>query len=158
MKTRKRTLKVALIICASFLAWIPSSYANDNKKIITIKAGVKAPFDGVLYSKEAHALLVSRTKTTDDRYKLKCELQLGRLRIELAKDTRLKVLELAAEKAAHLATKNLHKTSKGLLLSELKKAKTTPWYKSGAFMFTVGVVVTLTLGSLAVWAVSELRK
>lgn len=123
-----------------------------------MKAGATVPFAGVLYSIKAHALLVSRTKTQDDRYKLKCDLQLGKLRVKMVMNTRLKQIELEAEKASHLATKTLHKQSSSLLLGELKKAKITPWYKSGAFMFTVGVIVTLGLGSLAVWAVSELRK
>lgn len=123
-----------------------------------MKAGSKVPFAGVLYSTEAHALLVSRMMTADDRYKIKCDLKLGKLRIQLKTDTKLRTLELDAEKAAHLATKRLHKQSSSLLLGELKKAKTTPWYRSGSFMFVVGMVVTLTLGSFSVWAVSELRK
>ena len=146
-----------MIICVSCLAWIPSAHAQ-GKDIAVVKAGTKVPFAGVLYSVDAHALLVSRTMTADDRYKLKCDLQLGKLGIKLKTDVKLKALELAAEKAAHGASKDLYKQSKGLLLGELRKSKTTPWYKSGAFMFTVGVIVALTLGSISVWAVSELRK
>lgn len=157
MRWRKRTLRAALIIYVSCLAWTPSAHAQ-SKEIVLVKAGSKTPFTGVLYSVDAHALLVSRTMTADDRYKLKCDLQLGKLQIKLQTNTKLRMLELDAEKAAHLATKKLHKQSSGLLLGELKKAKTTPWYKSTAFMFTVGVVVALTLGSLSVWAVTELRK
>jgi len=145
------------IICASYLVSVPNASA-DSKTIVVVKSGATVPFAGVLYSTKAHALLVSRTKTQDDRHKLKCDLQLGKLRVKLAVNSRLKQIELDAEKAAHLATKTLHKQSSSLLLGELKKSKTTPWYKSGAFMFTMGAIATVALGSLAVWAVSELRK
>jgi hypothetical protein len=139
------------------LVWAPSVRAND-KKIVTIKSGQVAPFAGVLYSNAAHALLVARTKSQDERYKLKCDLQLGKLRVSLDSKLKLKEIELDTERKAHEGTRKLTKQQKDLLLNELKRVKKVPWYKSPVFTFTTGVVVTVGLTALAVYAVDQIRK
>ena len=146
------------LICALCLVSIPSlALADDAKKIVTVKQGAKAPFSGVLYSNAAHALLVARMKATDERYKLKCDLKLGKVRVDLELKASIRGIELDTEKKRHAVTVKLGKQQKDFLLTELKRAKQTPWYRSPVFMFTLGVVLTGSLTVLSVWGVSELK-
>ncbi len=125
---------------------------------MVVKKGSTVPFDGVLYSNAAHALLVARTQTQTERLKLTCDLRFGKLEISSTSALKLKQIELDTEKKSHALTKKLHKQQRDLLLTELKRVKKTPWYRTPVFMFTAGVVVTVGLGALAVWSVTELRK
>lgn len=139
------------------MVWIPSASADD-KKIVAVKQGQQAPFAGVLYSYTAHALLVARTKSENERYKLRCDLQLGKLRVSLDSKLKLKQIALEIERKSHQGTRKLAKQQKDLLLNELKRVEKVPWYKSPVFMFTTGVVVTVGLTALAVYAVDQIRR
>lgn len=116
------------------------------------------PFTGVLYSHTAHALLVARTKSEGERYKLRCDLQLGKLRVSLDSKLKLNQIALETERKSHQGTQKLAKQQKDLLLNELKRVEKVPWYKSPVFMFTTGVVVTVGLTALAVYAVDQIRR
>lgn len=145
-----------MLICASFLAWVPN--ARADKKIVSVKKGQAVPFAGVLYSNEAHALLVARTKSQDERYKLKCDFELGKLKVSTKSQLKLKEIELDTERKSHKISQKLGAQQRDLLLRELKRVKKVFWYKSPVFMFITGIVVTVGLTTLAVYTVDQIRK
>lgn len=146
-----------LSICVACLGLVPATVRAEGK-IQVVKKGKKIPFDGILYSNSAHAILVAKQKTAEHRGKLILELELSKQKVGLQSKLKLSLIELDVEKRKHELTKQLAKDQKSLLLGELAKVKKVPWYKSQTFSFWGGIVLAASITALSIWGASELKK
>lgn len=126
----------------------PSNPGN----VRSIKKGQAAPFDGVIYDIQAHALLVSKTKALQAKLQLELDFLKQRLTLDCESKTRaLKVdLETAAKKLDLEA--QARKQQKDFLLGQVSDATKVPWYREPMFNFTIGFLVCALITGLSVYA------
>jgi hypothetical protein len=127
-------------------------------EIQIVKKGQTTPFDGILYSNNAHALLVSKTKILQESCKLKLDYELKKKEVEYStKLNNLKIENEVLRKKLKI-TSNLNLEQRKYLLKQLEYRVKIPWYKSWQFASIVSVIVTLGLGALSVWGATEIVK
>lgn len=127
-----------------------TSQVQAEPEVQAIQKGKAAPFDGVVYSKAAHAKLVAKLQTSEKRCKLDIKTALAKQKTE--SDGKIRVLKInleVAKKRLEL-TVDLAKTQKKILLATIPRAK-TPWWKSPAFVFWSGVAAGIVVTGLATW-------
>lgn len=125
---------------------------------VALKAGQKAPEDGVFYSNDAHAKLVAKIKTDQARHEQELEYWKRKLKLEM--DTALKLKDVSIDILNQKLTLTIKaaEAREKFLLGEAVKAQTIPWYKSPTFVAVTTVVLTIGVGAFAVWGVDKLRK
>ena len=113
----------------------------------TIQKGAKAPFAGTLFSTEAAANLAVELENKDKQCKIEKDKALEVLSIQHKLQLDLKIAELDALKFKHDQILEIKEDQIGFLES---KFQPTPWYESGEFWFSVGliggIVVTIATG------------
>lgn len=129
-----------------------------QSRIEVIKKGKPAPFDGIIYSNDAHALLVSKTKTM----KLEYDLKLEYLEKKLGIDCNSKLNLLKIDK--NILTKKIEiiedfsQKQKKYLLNQIESNTIIPWYRSWQFVSVTTFLLTVGLGIFSIWGINELKK
>lgn len=123
---------------------------------VVLKAGQKAPKDGVFYSNDAHARLVSKIKIQDSKHKQDLDYWKRKLTLEMNTALKLKGIEIdVLKQRMGLVTKAASASGK-FLLGQVSKARSIPWYKSPTFVAVTTFVLTIGVGAFSVWTVNEL--
>ncbi len=131
---------------------------SNAGRIQRIKKGDRAPFDGVIYDTEAHALLVARTKAFQARLKLELDFLAKRLTLKCQEQTRALQIDLqAAQKKLQLETQ-ARQQQRTYLLGELRKSRKTAWYRQPMFVFSAGFLVSALITGLSVLVFNSVRK
>jgi len=114
--------------------------------------------DGVFYTVEEHAKLVSQIKGSEAKCKARIEYEVKRSTIALTRDL-IKARTEAEYTARQLdgAEAAMFK-QRDLLLAEIAKRKAIPWHKSPAFVATLSVVSTVAVAAFSVWVFRELAQ
>lgn len=131
------------------LCWASNAYGQVQE----IKKGDPSPYDGVVYTVDAHASLVAKLKGFDAKcqaekdyltktLELKYKLDLSKLQID--NETLSKQLQI---------TDKLHDDSKKLLLRQIEEQQKIPWYKTSQFNFWLGVGVSTLVYGIVTWGV-----
>ena len=138
---------------------VPSiAQAQPAPEIQTIKRGSKAPFDGVIYSKEAHAKLVAKLKLQAERAKAERELAVAKAKLE-AQSTlkKLKIDNEVLRKSLKL-TEDVSKKKERLLMDQIKARSTIPWYRTQTFAVVLTAVITAGIIVASGWGFSQISK
>lgn len=121
-----------------------------------IKKGQAVPTDGVFYSKDAHAKLVSKLQTQKKQCNLDKKMAVEKAKTESAgKIARLKI-DLAVTIQKLNLTRESMSAQKKLLLGVIPKRNKQYWWKSTPFLFFSGVVAGIIVSGLATWGATEI--
>jgi hypothetical protein len=154
--------KCISIICVFLLVWTPMiAYAEDTPpapvpkvdlgkvdlgKVSQLRKGQHAPFAGVLLSDDAAARLFADIKFSERE----CQLRLTReLKINtLQLTSQIDMLKLRIDIETTRSTGLLQVRNERIKFLE-KNWRPTPWYESGEFWFSMGVVggILITIGA-----------
>lgn len=133
------------------------SFPSNVHAQAKLTEGKPAPTDGVFYTVKEHAKLVSKI----DKQKKRCQLEkeFVKDKVKLQYNLKLDKLKIDVNTLEYRLSiqKSLYKDNKNLLLKELEKAKTTPWYRHPQFVFWSGFVVSTVAYGLLTWGYTELR-
>lgn len=136
-----------------FLTFSTKVALTDPVKII--KKGEKAPSDGVFYTNDAHAKLISKVKLQAQKCQAEKTFALQKQKISLDSKVASIKIALDVEKAKLKLTANLLKTQKKMLLLTVPKQK-TQWWRKPQFVFWTGFVAAFIATGLATWAALEI--
>lgn len=141
------------MICSGL---IPS--VVQAQEIQTIKQGSKAPFDGVIYSKEAHAKLVAKLKAAEERAKAERELAVAKAKLEAKSElAKLKIDNEVLRKQLKL-TEDASKRKEALLLEQIKERNKVPWYRTQTFAVVLTAVISTGIFVGSAYAYSQISK
>lgn len=131
---------------------------SKPEKIRQVRKGQPAPFDGVIYNNQAHALLVAKMKGSQAKLKLELDFLKQRLVLQCKEQTRSLQIDLqTAQKKLQLETE-ARKQQRKYLLGELNTSKKTPWYREPMFTFCMGFLVAAVITGLSIWGAQSLSK
>ena len=123
--------------------------------IVTIKKGEEAPFSGQLYSPDTAIRWLnymdqyrSKTQLLLDTYKRVCEVELN------YRDSVLVAHKAAAADIKKDLEARLLRVEEQNAILQAELAKGPKWYNSRGFGITLGVVGTLGITALSIWAIS----
>lgn len=125
---------------------------NDKNTVIELKMGRLSPFDGTLLSKDVAEKLFARLKTEDDRCKIKIDHELSLQKIELDRQVKLLELQMQLEKEKNKDLFSLRDERIKWLEQNLKPS---PWYRSGEFLFSMGVLAGIGVSVGVSYAISH---
>lgn len=161
--------KAICVLCAFLLILGPTSaYAEtdpqatrvdvntvDLGKVSQIRKGQHAPFAGILLSEEAAARLFADIKFSEQE----CQLRLTR-------ELKINTLQLTSQlDALNLTLEVETNRTKGLLAVKDERIKfleenwrPSPWYESGEFWFSMGVVGGILITVVSAYAIGQAAK
>lgn len=122
---------------------------NPNESRTELKQGQKAPFDGVLVSKEALAYLLSQMNMI---------VRQGKLALEACEQQCNDKLEIVAQRceirieSAQMVSKaceTAREQDKRIYETALKKSESTPWWKSPMLSAVLGAAAAGTICGVA---------
>lgn len=140
------------MVLITFLICLTSNIKADP---VIIKKGQKVPVDGVFYSNDAHAKLVSKLQTQKKQCELEKSTAVEKAKIQSNATIATLKIDLAIEKQKLQLTRDTMASQKKLLLNILPKEKTS-WWKSPTFVFWSGVVAGIIATGLATWGATEI--
>lgn len=157
-----RAFIIVLLLPAVALAQVPSperetppiqAIPAGEDKIVSLKKGEPAPFDGQLYSPStalrwAHWLM-------QYKYRLVWDVELERKVCTEEKTYRDNLLVIEKDRTSKVETslRTALRESETERLEAEEAARNPPWYSTMEFGMVMGAVVTAGVVALAVWAV-----
>ncbi len=145
-----------LIFAPALSAQELESIPPGDDKIVPLKKGVPAPFDGQLFNPETALRWANWLEQMKTRLTLDVKKAEDVCKVETAHRDRVLKIEkdraAAVEKDLH---ERLHKSEEARLKSE-EAARDRPFYDTVEFGIIVGVLASAGVFSLSVWGASEL--
>jgi|GEM_PF-5296308 len=130
---------LALCLTAS-TAYSPALAAEADRAVL--KAGQKAPFDGVLLTHEALALLVTELDGQVKRLEVRLAAAVSEQKIKAEAEAAKCDAKVEAEKAKAGACEGARAKEQAIYEKALDKANDTPFWKSPTLMTILGIGVT----------------
>jgi hypothetical protein len=129
-----------------------SSIGINLGTVATLQKGDVAPFTGTLLSPSAAAKLLTDLQFTEEQCKLKTDYQLSLLRTDLQLKIDMLQVKLDTQSSLNkdlISIKDKH-------IEYLQSAiEPPPWYESGEFWFTVGLVGGVLVTVAAGYAIGQ---
>lgn len=136
------------MLTTTALCWTPSTARSDEVRVV-VEKGQRAPFSGVLLTREALAELVTGLQRCEDDAKARLDhLQLVR-EAEQDADRRVCRAEVEAEKAKADACQTARSREANVYQDLLKGASRRSWWSSPAFMTVLGVAAGVGVCAVA---------
>jgi len=130
---------------------------NNIYAQVAIQKNSKVNQDGIFYTIDEHAKLVSKIKGMNQKCEIEKEYLTKKLQLQHNLDmSRLKIDNESLSKQLKLS-EQLYKDNKKYLLKELEISKTVKWYKHPSFVFTVGVITTSLVYGLLTYGYTKLK-
>jgi hypothetical protein len=137
-----------------FVSLYPVTVLADSpgKQIITLKKGAHAPFAGTLFSTEAAANLAVEIENKDKQCKIKKDQAIELLSAKHKLQLDLKIAELDTFKYKHEQILEIKNDQIDFLESKFHPA---PWYETGEFWFSMGLVGGILVTIAAGYAIGQ---
>ena len=147
MKIMTKTIIALCIFCVSVTpVWANTPLSAPVGKVTEINLGERAPFKGVLFSEDAAAALFANLKLTDTecRLRLKKELDIN----SAVFNSQIEALNLRLSIETKRANDILQIKNERIQFLE-ENWQPTPWYESGEFWLSIGVLsgILITVGA-----------
>lgn len=150
-----KKLTALLAINLTLMSAVPARAETDTSTVGTfslLQKGDKAPFDGVLYDPTANAILLTEGEAVEDKYKLKLNYELDKLKAEhkLELDN-VNISLKTSQDSSKIIIDAKDKEIEKLRDMSLHSSDYTWLYIGGGFL--AGIALT----ALAVWGAGQLR-
>ena len=147
-----------MIVCVLFSAHatiLPTHvFAEDiPPKVVTLKIGGIAPFDGTLFSTEAAAKLLINLENQPKQCEIEKEKSLALLRAQMQLTIDNKSAEFDALKFKHDEILKIKNDQLSFLHDKLEPPS---WYESGEFWFAIGTIAGIGITVAAGYALSHI--
>ena len=165
------TNKCTAIVCAFLLVWMPmAAHAEDTPvspppqvdlsevqlgKVSQLRKGQHAPFAGILLSDGAAARLFGDIKFSERECQLRLSRELKINTLQLTSHIDALKLRLDIETIRSTALLSVKDERIGFLE---KNWRPTPWYESGEFWFSMGIVGGILVTVAAGYAINQAGK
>ena len=110
---------------------------EPQERIVTLREGDPAPFDGTLFSVAAAAALAARLEFTQEQCDIQIQERVARREAEMQLQIDLVQAQLDALRYRHENLLDLRDSQVEFLQDQLRPPQ---WYESGEFWFTMGVL------------------
>lgn len=142
-----------MVLCLFVLLLTTSNVYSQS----LISKGQSVNQDGVFYTIDEHAKLISKIKSIDNKCSLEKEYLTKKLELKHNLDmSRLKIDNDLLLKKLQLQ-ESLHSDNKKFLLKELEEERKIPWYKSEHFLFWTGFISATLVYTVAVYGYTKLK-
>jgi len=131
---------------------------SNAGQIQQIRKGQAAPFDGVIYDIQAHALLVARTKAFQARLTVELDFLKRKMQLQCQQETRTYKIDLQTARAKLQLETQAKEQQRTFLLGQLNRANKTPWCRQPIFTFSMGFLICALITGLSVYAWQSVSK
>ena len=162
--------KCVAILCAFSIVTTPmAAYADDTLppppmtdlsmmslgKVSQLDQNQRAPFSGVLLSDEAAARLFGEIKFNESECQLRLARELSINTLQLSSQIDALKLQLDVEVSR---TESLLSVKNERIQFLEKNWQTSPWYESGEFWFSMGIVGGILITVVSTYAIGQAAK
>ena len=123
--------------------------------ITELKKDQRAPYAGILFSKEAAAKLYTQLKFTEEECNLRLSKELDILKLDYETKLSLEKLKLSVEIDKNKSLISVKEDRIKFLEKNLQPQK---WYESGEFWFAIGIVGGILITVASGYAISQAGK